>query len=351
VGHLHLVETAAAACDRVTVLVLAASWEEIPLALRLDWMRELCDQWPNVTVWGGMDEVPVDYEDAAVWDAHMAVFEAGIREAAPEGPPVDAVFTSEAYGEELARRLGARHVLVDLDRRFRPVSGTAVRENPAAVWDFIPAPVRAYLALRVVIIGSESTGTTTLTKALTAHYRARGPVWAATQWVPEYGREYTHDLLAAARAKDPAATMFDLKWDTPDFVTIARRQNAMEDAAARIGSPVLFCDTDSLATAVWHERYLQTRSAEVEAIAAEVHHDLYLLTDHVGVPFEQDGIRDGEHLRAWMTGRFREVLKAGGYPYVDLTGPYEARWEMAIAAVDWLLAQHLDLRRGVAVRT
>ena len=45
----------------------------------------------------------------------------------------------------------------------------------------------------------------------------------------------------------------------------------------------------------------------VDALAR--HHPLYLLTHHDGVPFEQDGIRDGESIRAWMTGRFEEALR------------------------------------------
>ena len=342
-GHLHLVETAAAACDHVTVQVLAASWEKIPLGDRVAWMRELCGQWPNVTVWGGLDDVKVDYADPAVWDAHMAVFEAGLLESAgsPVAAKVEAVFTSEPYGDELARRLEATHVLVDLDRTVQPVSGTGVRERPIDYWAWVPAPVRAYLARRVVVVGSESSGTTTLTRALAAHYRARGGAWAETQWVPEYGRDYTHELLAKARAVSPAADMDDLVWTEADFVAIARRQNAMEDAAARIGSPLLLCDTDSLATAIWYERYLGGRSEAVEAIATEAVHDLYLLTDHGDVPFEQDGIRDGEHLRAWMTGRFREVL--AGRPVLELRGSPEARLAAAVGAIDELLAKPFTL--------
>lgn len=343
-GHLHLIETASAACERLTVLVLAASWEAIPLEDRVAWMHELCEGWPNVTVWGGLDDVPVDYEDPAVWEAHMAVFEAAVSDASGT-PRVDAVFTSERYGDELARRFGAVHELVDLDRAHRPVSGTAVREHPIAAWPLIPPPVRAYLARRVVVIGAESTGTTTLTRALVAHYQAQGGVWAETQWVSEYGRDYTYLLLDRARAENPAATMHDLVWTTEDFVAIARRQNAMEDAAARVGSPLLLCDTDSLATAIWHERYRGVGAPEVEAIAAEAVHDLYLLTDHVDVTFEQDGIRDGEHLRAWMTGRFREVLAAGGHPVVELRGPHEVRLARAVEAIDALLAGPFTLGR------
>ena len=44
------------------------------------------------------------------------------------------MFSSEAYGVELARRFHATPVIVDLDRERVPVSGTAVRADPVAHW-------------------------------------------------------------------------------------------------------------------------------------------------------------------------------------------------------------------------
>ena len=90
-------------------------------------------------------------------------------------------------------------------------------------------------------------------------------------------------------------------WTEEDFVDIAREQNRREDEAARRSGPVLVCDTDAMATAVWHERYRGARSARVEEVAdAMAPRALYLLTDHTDVPFEDDGLRDGEHVRGWM---------------------------------------------------
>jgi nicotinamide riboside kinase len=48
-------------------------------------------------------------------------------------------------------------------------------------------------------------------------------------------------------------------------------------------------------------------SPDVEAIAASHRHDLYLLTS-CDLPFVQDGLRDGETIRQWMTKRFEDVL-------------------------------------------
>jgi nicotinamide riboside kinase len=88
---------------------------------------------------------------------------------------------------------------------------------------------------------------------------------------------------------------------------------------------------------VWCERYL---GAGHPAVATSRRPALYLLTDHVGVPFEQDGWRDGEHRREWMTGRFAELLAGRGVPWVMLTGDREERLRTAVAACDDLLTRH-----------
>ncbi|MFE3541576.1 AAA family ATPase [Nocardia sp. NPDC059177] len=317
-GHHHLIRTAAARCERLTVLVCASSVESIPLADRVAWMREIHTE-PGVSVVGTMDDVPMDITDPDIWDAHMAVFLAAVPE------PVDAVFTSESYGEELGRRFGARSICVDPDRRRHPVSATAIRRDPVAHWEFLSAPVRAALARRVVVLGAESTGTTTIAKALAAHYE--------TGYVPEYGREFSERKLAAL---GPGGHWSQVEFTSAEFPVIAARQQETEDLAARVSGPVLICDTDSFATSIWHERYL---GFPHPTLTADRRQHLWLLTDHEGVPFEDDGLRDGEHLRPWMTERFRTELTRTGRRFVLLTGTHDHRLATAVAAVDELLAE------------
>jgi NadR type nicotinamide-nucleotide adenylyltransferase len=369
-GHHHLIDTAAGACERVTVVVAASTAESIPLALRTAWLRERHPQ-PHVEIVPVVDDVEVDYDSEEIWAAHVAAFRAGLAAASGQGagpasgpgvgrvagqgmgvasgpgvgtvagqgvgavdrPSVDAVFSSEEYGPELARRFAAAHVPVDPPRGRFPVSGTAVRGDPVACWQWLSPAVRAYLARRVVIVGAESSGTTTLSRALAAHYSERGGVWAATRWVPEYGRLYCEEKLAHARRTDPDRWIGDLPWASEEFTLIAERHLALEDAAARSGSPLLICDTDAFATSIWHRRYLGTRSPAIEAIAAARHYDLYLLTD-VDIPFVQDGTRDGEHLRGWMHDLFAAELTAQGRCYALLSGPHEARLACAIELID-----------------
>lgn len=344
-GHHLLIRTAARACEEVTVLALASSVESIPLERRLVWLREVHAAEPNVAVVGGMDEHPIDYGDPRVWDAHMAVFRALLAGAGR--PPVDAVFTSEAYGDELARRFGARHISVDPARALAPVSGTALRADPIAHWELLAPPVRAWLARRLVIGGAESTGKTTLARDLRDALAARGGAFAETRWVPELGRDYTIEMLALARARaawrgEPEPGMDALAWSTADFEAIARGQNALEEAEARRGGPVLVCDTDAFATAIWHERYIGRRAPEVEALA-DPRPSLYLLTHCDDVPFEQDGVRDGEHLRAWMTEAFVERLRGSAHRAAFVRGSRAERVAQACALLDGWLGEGFGL--------
>lgn len=336
-GHELLVRTAAAVCERVSVVVLAASSERIPFELRVRWLREIFADTPHVVVGGAIDDVRVDYDDPVAWDGHVAITRDVLMSLGDAN--IDAVFTSEPYGDELARRLSAKHVLVDLERKLVPVSATAVRTNLAEMWPMLSGPVRAGLALRVVLVGAESTGKSSLIAALAAALRARGGTLASVREVDEYGRHFTAQKLAIARAHaalsdGPFPASAELEWTTPEFVEIARTQNALEDEAAKHGGPVLLCDTDAFATGIWHERYLASRAADVEALAAPGYRRLYLLTDHADSPFVEDGIRDGESFRPWMTTRFEEAMNARGFAWHRLPGERNARLAAALDLID-----------------
>ncbi|HVF05575.1 MAG TPA: AAA family ATPase [Frankiaceae bacterium] len=299
-GHSALIRYATTRCAGVTVVLGARHDEPIPRDVRHAWLAEAH---PDVRVLSHWDDAPVDYDSPAAWDAHLAA----LRTVLPAG--VDVVFTAEPYGAELARRLGVAEVRLTRSN----VSGAAVRADPAAYWYRLPAPVRAWYCRRVVLVGAESTGTTTLAAALAA---ALG-----TAWVPEYGREWCEVRPGGLAAP----------WSSAEFDLIARRQAEREDAAAReVPVPWLVCDTDPLATAVWHERYVGSPSATVAAFAATRRPCRYVLTSD-DVPFVQDGLRDGEHLRGWMTERFRAVLDGSGVPWVEVRGSVADRVAAALA--------------------
>ncbi len=310
-GHEHLICAAAARCDRVTVEVLGSSQESIPLEVRRAWVQE---RFPMLHVRAALDESPVDFESAPAWDEHMVVIESLLPE------PVDAVFTSDPYGRELARRLDAHWEQVDPGRSSLPASGTAVRADIPSYWWALSPAVRAWFCRRVVVLGAESTGTTTLAQALGEHNR--------TTWIPEYCRTWSEVRPGGLEAP----------WHTAEFDLIAAEHLRQERDAMRTAPvPLVVSDTDVLATSIWHERYMGQRSASVEGLAARWKPDLYVLTGDE-IAFVQDGMRDGEHLRHAMQQRFREVLAAQDVPWFEVRGGVEERLQASVARIDALLA-------------
>ena len=143
-GHQYLIEQATALCTQVTVLVMAAECETLTLADRFAWLRVACADLQGVTVAGVRCDVPVDFGSEAIWAAQVAVMRAAL-----EGngrPLVDAVVSSEPYGDELAARFGAKHVCIDPGRTTVPVSASQIRADLVGCWDDLLAPARAGLA-------------------------------------------------------------------------------------------------------------------------------------------------------------------------------------------------------------
>ena len=344
-GHQYLIERAAALCARVTVLVMAAGSETLALADRVAWLQASCGPLPTVTVAGVRCDVPVDFCSKAIWAAQLAVMRAAL-----EGnglPPVDAVVSSEPYGDELAARFGAKHVCIDSGRVTVPVSASQIRIDLAGSWNDLLAPVRAGLAARVVVLGAESTGTSTIAESLAEAYRRRGGVWARTRCVAEAGRDYTLTKWQQARAEAAASQRPDLPldavdWTPADFDAVATEQTRRENDAAASGSPLLVCDTDAFATSLWERRYLhgRARGSQPWATTGLPRHDVYLLTSHEGVPWQDDGVREGDlRVRAEMTEWFARALTAAGHSWVLLTGSLAGRLALAVRVTDEILAR------------
>ncbi|MFT3784614.1 MAG: AAA family ATPase [Tepidisphaeraceae bacterium] len=313
-GHAHLIRKARAQVDRCVVLLPHHASQRIPGELRKAWLEEIH---PDCEIHLVPDELENDHE---AW-ARFTIDHLG---RAP-----DVVFTSEDYGPRFAQAMNCRHVMVDRDRAAVPISATKIRSAPLDHLDWLEPCVRAWFVRRVVLIGAESTGKTTLAELLAKHYR--------TQWVPEYGREHWEKKIAGYSIDGPLPG-----WTSEEFVDIATEQQRRENLAARTANRVLFGDTNAFATGTWHERYYKFRDARVDAIGARDVVHLYLPTEP-DIPFVQDGVRDGEHIRHWMHERFDEQLRTKNTPTLKLRGSIERRMADATRAIDALLAQPFEL--------
>jgi len=306
-GHVYLIDFAKQLVDELTVVVGTLPGEPIAGELRYRWMTELA---PGARVVHLTEALPQDpSEHPAFWELWRASL-SRILGASP-----DLVFASEPYGERLARELGARFVPVDPSRAAMPTSGTAVRADPLGHWRFLPPCVRAHYAIRVCVVGPESTGKSTLAARLAARFK--------TQLVPEYARGYL-ELRDRAPVED-------------DMPVIAIGQVGSEDALARHCDRLLVCDTDALTTRLWSEALFQRCDPEVAKLAAERSYALTLVTD-AEVPFVPDAVRYLPEQRPAFFARTIEELTRLGRRFEILRGGWDDRFDHACRVIESLHA-------------
>ncbi len=310
-GHRYLAEFAWRCCKRLSVLVCSKPGQPIPGACRFAWMRAMLPDCDVVHVPDDLPDAPEEHP--RFWDLWMPV----IRRAVPD--PIGLVVTSETYGPELARRIGAKHLVADRNRQGVPISATAMRADPYTHWAHLPDVVRPWYCRRVVVFGPESTGKTMLAERLAAHYR--------TVWVPEWARGHL----------DPA----NGQCEPDDFPRIALAQAASEDALALQAHRVLISDTDTITTTIWSEVYLGGCAEWIRDLARSRRHDLHLMCD-IDVPWVADGQRDMPHRREEFRERCRAALITHGRPFVEIRGDWDTRFRTAIAAIDRLLGPLTD---------
>jgi HTH-type transcriptional regulator, transcriptional repressor of NAD biosynthesis genes len=323
-GHELLIDSARDACDEWLVLSYSQpEFERCGAAVREGWLRA---RFPGVRAL-----VLDDDRLAQLCDEHGAT-----RQRLPDNDaadevqrefvgqlllkvlrtPVQAVFTSESYGDGFAASLGRQfgtpvtHVSVDPLRARRPVSGTAVRNDPAA-WRTMVAPeVYADLLPRLCLLGGESSGKTTLAQALAQRLQ--------TAWVAEYGRERWEQLGGRIMSPD-------------ELLNIARVQVQREIDAAQRARGWLVCDTSPLTTLQYCLIDHGRAPEELHRLARRPY-DLVVLCDG-DFRFVQDGTRRDDSFRVLQQSRTLEALRQSEVPCLIVKGSVDERVAQVLAAL------------------
>lgn len=319
-GHLSDIIKAASVCEELYVVI---SWcegrESTCKELRYRWILNSTRHLNNVRILMVEDKAvsKEEYNTDYYWEKGALDIKRAV------GKPIDAVFCGNDYlGSNRFESLYCpESEVVYFDRAEVPISSTDIRSWASGHWDYIPAVCRDYYTRKVLIIGSESTGKSTLTKNLALAYN--------TNCVEEVGRttcEYAggEDLMLAG----------DL------YENILRQRVLMMDAA-RQSNRLLFVDTDALTT-LFYARFLLSDAAEAalcermaSAVCDMTEWDLVLFLEP-DVAFIQDGTRNEliHADRMKYSGMLRSIFTDKGIAFHTLSGDYLSRFEGAKALIE-----------------
>lgn len=192
---------------------------------------------------------------------------------------------------------------------------------------------------KIVIIGPESTGKSTLCQLLAMHYN--------TSWCAEYAREY---LLNNGT---------DYTYD--DLLIIARGQLLLQEAAEKsiknkelnvsssllitdnstsiiTNQPLLFIDTDMYVMKVWCEYVFGKCHPFILDEIVSRKYDLYLLCKP-DIAWVKDELREypDEQIRIELYHIYKDILLNQPVPWIEISGNFSRRLETGIAAVESIL--------------
>lgn len=323
-GHEWLIGQALAACDEALVISYAKpGFQGYERDRRQKWLtarfpEALClviddDSLAARCRDEGIVEFPTIPPDDAPDDVHR-VFVAWLCGTLLR-KRVDAVFTSEDYGDGFADVLSARfgyrveHVCVDRARIKFPISGTRIRSDPHGNREYLAPEIHADFVQKICLLGGESSGKTSLAVVL-AHS-------LNTLVVPEYGRTLWNEKQG------------DLQF--PDMLHIARTQIECENEMAQRANRFLICDTSPLTTFLYSGAMFGKADPELARLAGRRYDLVFLCAPDFA--FVQDGTRRDDGFRMYQHRWYETELANRGVPYIVSSGAPETRLARAISVI------------------
>jgi NadR type nicotinamide-nucleotide adenylyltransferase len=305
-GHQLLIETALARSDELTVVVYDSEvperWanEMMPVEKRARWVAELYPGIHNIVT--QEDTLGGTHED----HDHPKYAQHYADQLAYLGPFTH-VFSSEEYGKPFAEALGAEHVMVDAARELVPMSGTKFRQSMYENRAYVDPLVYRDLVQKVVFVGTESTGKSTLAKAMAEELK--------TLYTEEYGRS-----LWIERDEQGVKPSFH------DLLHVGQTQYMQEQAAQLHANRFLFCDTNAWTTMLWSEMYYGAADTRLIELARQTIGEYKWFLCSNDFDWVQDGYRELKGDKSKNFQRVNEAtLQHWGIDYHILSGPVEQR--------------------------
>lgn len=315
IGHVYSIIYASSLVDKLYVLLMYDGKEKgldysnvggyISKEQRLRWLKQITKDMPNVEV--GIIESTKSFSEE---DANKVINCIG---------KFNYVFSSEILYSNYFKELYpfAEHIIIDKLRINYNISGSQLRKDGVYKhWEYIPLEVRPYFVKKVAILGTESSGKSTLTHHLAKMYN--------TNYIKEYGRTY-YDNLGGYET------------NIKDFPLIAYQHVLEINKGLNNANKVLFIDTDAIITQNLCEAYEGKSLTVLDEIIKLQEIDLYLVLKP-DVDWVDDGTRifgeDSERIRQYnsLIGKLNKF----NIRYIEIEGDYLDRIYKSKKEVDKL---------------
>ncbi len=304
-GSLTLCKVAQELSDKIVVIVLGTPKDQISIKIREQWLHQ---ELPNAQIKNHQIS-----ENVQLTAKGFKPLLNEIKGIFPHYRPH--FFGSNPIIAKLASKLMQEYTILDPDHLAQNIKSSAVLSDPYKNWSSMPQSVKIPLIKRVVLIGPESVGKSSLAKKL----NQQNP---KISWLPEYGRNY--ELF-----RKPGL------YKESEFTIICDTHAAHRKALLPFSEPIFLEDTDELATSVWSEMLIQKTLPEIENRIKLP--DMYFLMDP-SVPFVAEKIRyfDKEKRQEFFF-KIKKKLDIYNAPYKVLTGSWQERETKALKTINQLL--------------
>lgn len=297
-GHIALIKFGVSKCDILYVMICVGNLEPIDKTVRQHWISE--------TFFSNKKIVPIVFEydetilrNTSVSSLHVAKeWAVVIKENIPR---FDIIFSSEKYGDYLASLLDVKHICFDISRKLNDISSTEIRNKPLENWNYLANSAKPFYTKKIVLLGTESTGKSTITKKLAVFFN--------TVFVEEMARKILE--------KTDECTYNDLEQ------IAVLHANAIKTKLLQ-SNRLLFIDTDINITKSYSLFLFNKTLVVPEWIEKIGKSDLYFFLEP-DCPYIQDGTRLNETERTRLSAHHKKVLLHSNIEFISINGNWEER--------------------------
>lgn len=274
-GHVRAMLEAYSQVDKLYIMVMfdeeyeKARYEKLGIPIiepyiRQRWWTQITKDLDNVEVHTVYNKNTNDFKD---WE--RASIE--VKEIISEG--LTHVFSTVPAYEDYFKKLYPNTEIVTMEQ-VTPCSATQIFEKGVLnSWEYIPNEVRPYFNKKVVFLGSESSGKSTMTKKVAKYFN--------TNYVEEQG-SVLWQFYGGKLGK-----VFSEK----DYLDLTYQQKAIEFKKLQESNKFLAIDTETIVTETWLKWYEETENKLLSEISKSEDYDLFIIISPTR-EFVQDGMRN-----------------------------------------------------------